>query len=46
LFKIVEGGYAPSLAAAREMTAREVFQALWRIKFRVEYESTYWELNK
>lgn len=40
----MEAGYG-SLAEVRELTAREVLQALNYLEFRADYEAKYLELN-
>jgi len=45
-FQLCENGYADSVAQAREMTAREVIQAMNRLTFKTKFEAAFWELNK
>jgi hypothetical protein len=45
-FKLCKAGYARSIADARELTVREVLQALNYEKFCNDYEMAYLELNK
>lgn len=44
-FKLMKAGYAQSLKEARELTAREVLQALAYERFIGDYERSYIELN-
>lgn len=44
--RMVKAGYASSLKEAKEMTAREVLQALHFEAFNDDYQLAYIELNK
>lgn len=45
-FRLCKSGYATSIREARELTAREVLQALCFDRFCSEYDAAFVELNK